>query len=217
MGELNRLVDHRTDIYALGATLYELLTLRPVVGGNNREELLQQIASEDPVPLRRLNRAIPADLETVVLKALEKNPADRYATAQEFADDLRRFQKDEPIRARRPTLLQRARKWSRRHRAVVVATAVILLMALVFLGGAAGWLLQRRLAVEAEALQALAKAEPWQQQERWPGHRSENEALVGQPRPGQRAQPRGPRPPARSGTADMASILGRRTTVARPS
>ena len=117
------LVDQRTDIYSLGATLYELLTLEPVFDGRDRQELLRQIAFEEPRPLRRLNKAIPAELETIVLKAMEKNPADRYATAQELADDLERFLKDEPIRAKRPTLVQRARKWSRRHRPLVWATA----------------------------------------------------------------------------------------------
>src|SRR6202035_195755 len=87
-------IDHRTDVYSLGATLYELLTLRPAFQGSDRQELLRQIAFEEPAPPRRLERAAPAELETVVLKALEKNPADRYATAQELADDLRRFLDD---------------------------------------------------------------------------------------------------------------------------
>src|SRR5205823_7117181 len=86
--------DHRTDVYSLGATLYELLTLEPVFNGRDRQELLRQIAFEAPKPPRRLNRAIPAELETIVLKALEKNPTDRYATAQELADDLERYLKD---------------------------------------------------------------------------------------------------------------------------
>jgi serine/threonine protein kinase/Flp pilus assembly protein TadD len=166
------LIDHRTDIYSLGATLYELLTLQPAVRGTDRQELLRQIAWEEPVRPRRLNRAIPAELETIVLKALEKNPADRYATARELADDLGRFLKDEPIRARRPGLLQRARKWSRRHRVVVAATGVVVALALVLLGGVAGWLVQRRLAVETEARQALAEAESWQGQARWPEARA---------------------------------------------
>src|SRR5579872_4322879 len=107
-------IDHRTDIYSLGATLYELLTLEPVFNGRDRQELLRQIAFEEPKPPRRLNKAIPTELETIVFKALEKNSAERYATAQEMADDLERFLKDEPIRAQKPGLVQRARKWARR-------------------------------------------------------------------------------------------------------
>jgi tetratricopeptide (TPR) repeat protein len=160
-------VDHRTDIYSLGVTLYELLTLVPPFQGSDREELLRQVAFEEPRPPRRLNNRIPAELETIVLKAMEKNPAERYAAAQELADDLGRFLRDEPVRARRPTLLQRARKWSRRHRVVVAATAIVLALALVLLGGTAGWLVQRRLAAEAEALGALAEAKNWQEQQRW--------------------------------------------------
>src|SRR5262249_38385840 len=90
-------VDHRTDVYSLGATLYELLALRPVFEGTDRQELLRQIAFEEPKPPRRVNRAVPAELEVIVLKALEKNPADRYATARALADDLRRFLDDRPI------------------------------------------------------------------------------------------------------------------------
>jgi serine/threonine protein kinase len=96
------LVDHRADVYALGATLYELLTGRPAVDGADRQEILRKIAFEEPAAPRKLDRGIPADLETVVLKALAKEPAERYATAQELADDLRRFLADEPIRARPP-------------------------------------------------------------------------------------------------------------------
>jgi serine/threonine protein kinase len=113
------IVDHRTDIYSLGATLYELLTGAPVFGGHDRQELLRQIAFDEPKPLRRKSKAIPAELETIVLKALEKNPVDRYATAKEFADDLERFLEDEPVRARRPSTVMLVRKWARRHRAVV--------------------------------------------------------------------------------------------------
>jgi tetratricopeptide (TPR) repeat protein len=121
-------IDHRTDVYSLGATLYELLTLAPAFGGNDRQELLQQIAFEEPRPPRRLDKAIPAELEIIVLKALEKNPAERYPTAKELAEDLQRFLRQEPIRAQQPTWVQRATKWSRRHPAAVRSAVGALLL-----------------------------------------------------------------------------------------
>src|SRR5262249_31474584 len=87
-------------------------------------------AFEEPVPPRRLNRAVPADLETIVLKAMAKNPGERYPTARALADDLRRFLADQPVQARRPGLVQRAAKWARRHRAVVLTAAAPLVLAL---------------------------------------------------------------------------------------
>ncbi len=102
----NRVVlDHRTDIYSLGVTLYELLTLEPVFAGSDRADLLRRIIEDEPRSMHALEPAIPVELETIVLKALAKTPAERYATAQELADDLQRFLNDEPIRARRPTPL----------------------------------------------------------------------------------------------------------------
>jgi serine/threonine protein kinase len=128
------IIDHRSDVYSLGATLYELLTLEPAVAGEDRQEVLRRIAFEEPRPLRQIARSVPAELQTIVHKAMEKNPVDRYATAQELADDLARFLHDEPIQARRPTLVQRARKWSRRHPAVTASTLVGLVLAVVALG-----------------------------------------------------------------------------------
>jgi serine/threonine protein kinase len=122
------LIDHRTDVYSLGVTLYELLTLEPAFAGNDRQEVLRQIAFEEPKPPRRRNRAVPAELETIMLKAMEKNPQDRYATAKDLADDLRRFLEDKPIRARRASWRQVARKWARRHQPVVGAAVAVLLV-----------------------------------------------------------------------------------------
>src|SRR5262249_20581967 len=102
-------------------------------------------------------------LETVTLKALAKAPQERYATARELADDLRRFLDHRPIRARRPSLGQRARKWARRHRAAVAAGAAYLLVGLVLLGGGIGWAARGRAAREEEdrrqAQEAMLRAE----------------------------------------------------------
>ncbi len=124
-------VDHRTDIYSLGATLYELLTLEPLFPGNDRQTLLRQILEEEPRPPRQADRSIPVELETIVLKALAKAPADRYATAGEMAADLRRFLEERPILARRPTLVDRARKWMRRHPSYVGAAVLVLVCGVV--------------------------------------------------------------------------------------
>jgi tetratricopeptide (TPR) repeat protein len=147
-------VDHRTDIYSLGVTLYELLTLEPAFAGHDRQELLQQITLEEPRLPRRLNEAIPVELETIVLKAIAKNPAERYATAQELADDLKRFLEDKPIRARRPTLLERATKWSRRHRLVVVTAVVLLVVGVIGLAVSAGLIWREQTRAEARSRQA---------------------------------------------------------------
>lgn len=124
-----RSVDHRADIYSLGITLYELLTLEPAFTDSNRQELLRRVAADDPRPPRAIAPAIPCDLETILLKAISKDPATRYSAAGRMAEDLRRFLQDEPIAARRPSWRERAAKWVRRHPslATAVATCTILL------------------------------------------------------------------------------------------
>jgi tetratricopeptide (TPR) repeat protein len=105
----------------LGATLYEVLTRRAVCDGEDRETILRQLMTEEPVALRRHDPRIPLDLETIILKSVSRQRDDRYATAQELADDLQRLLDDRPILARRPTLSQRVAKWTRRHRSATAA------------------------------------------------------------------------------------------------
>jgi hypothetical protein len=149
-------VDHRTDVYSLGATLYELFTLEPAFPGDDPHRVIQDIASKEPVLPRRLNPALPRDLETVLLKAMWKDPSGRYATAQEMADDLTRFLENRPIEAKRPGLLRRASKWSRRHRTLVGATVTLLLLSTA--GLATGTALLWREQAQTQAAFENAKA-----------------------------------------------------------
>jgi tetratricopeptide (TPR) repeat protein len=147
-------VDHRTDVYSLGATLYELLTLRPAFEGDDRADVLRRIVQEDPKPLRRLNPAVPRDLETVVLKAMEKDPATRYATAGDLADDLRRFLDGRPVKARRPSAAERAFKWSQRHPSLAASYIIALTLLSLTLGVSTVWIARERATAEAERRRA---------------------------------------------------------------
>src|SRR5262245_16597347 len=124
------------DVYALGALLYECLTGRPPFEGPQHEVLLSVLSAE-PMPPSRWGAKVPADLETICLKCLSKEPARRYASAEELANDLRRFQTGEPIRARRVGAAERAWKWARRRPAVAALLGVVLLalVALAVLSG----------------------------------------------------------------------------------
>ena len=124
-------LDQRTDIYSLGMTLYELLTLERALPGQTREQLLREIGSVDPRPARSIDKAIPPELETILSKAVAKDPTDRYPTARALADDLQRFLRDEPILARPPSLWDKAIKWTRRHRSVAVSGVLVLVLATV--------------------------------------------------------------------------------------
>ncbi len=153
------LVDHRGDIYSLGVTLYELLTLQPAVSGSDRQEILSRIAFEEPAPPRRINPEVPRELETILLKVMSKEPESRYATAQDLADDLGRFLEHKPIRAKRPTLRERAVKWSRRHPAYVAFAFILLAVGATALAISSALLARKQLEVSRQRDRANESAE----------------------------------------------------------
>lgn len=170
-------LDHHTDIYSLGATLFEMLTLQAAFPESDATRLMQRIPLDEPASPRRLNPSIPRDLETIVLKAMAKDHEDRYATAADLAADLRHFLEDEPIQARPPGAIEQGRKWARKHRAIVT-TAVGTLAVTVMIAGGFLWqerketlgalgreTQQRKRAEDQEALALAAKAEARQQAE----------------------------------------------------
>jgi serine/threonine protein kinase/WD40 repeat protein len=125
------LADPTTDLYSLGVTLYELLTLRTAFEGSNRGKLIDQVLHKEPVPPRTIDPRIPRDLETIILKTMAKERPHRYASAADMAEDLRRFLSDRPIRARRSSAAERVRRWCRRNPLVAcLSAAVVLLLAI---------------------------------------------------------------------------------------
>jgi hypothetical protein len=162
-------LDQRTDIYSLGVTLYELLTLERALPGQTREQLIYQITMVEPRAPRSIDRRIPVELETIVARAIAKDPAERYATGQMLADDLQRFLEDKPVLARRPSLWNKAIKWTRRHRTVTMS--VIIILALTAIGSTisvaliahaqsntkAAYLGERRRAIEANVQRQRAE------------------------------------------------------------
>jgi WD40 repeat protein len=161
----------RSEVCALGLTLYELLALRPAYDETNRHQLICQVTSAEPARLDRLNPAIPRDLVTIIHKAVDREPARRYQTAAELGEDLQRFLRDEPVRARRISAWERLVRWARHHAGVAAALAVIglLLVGAAVASTLAAWSF-RRLAGEEEA--ARAAAEQARDEESWERYRS---------------------------------------------
>jgi serine/threonine protein kinase len=120
--------DARSDIYALGLTLFELVALRPAFEERDRNKLIKQVTSGDPPRLRKLRRDAPRDLVTIVEKAIDKDPHRRYQTAGALSADLQRFLDDEPIRARRQTSVETVWRWTRQHRSVASLLGVVMLL-----------------------------------------------------------------------------------------
>jgi WD40 repeat protein len=147
-------VDCRSDVYSLGLTLYELLSMRPAFDETNRHRLLRQVLHDSPPRLRALDRHIPRDLETIAHKAIEREPSRRYQTAGDLADDLKRYLHDMPILARRVSPLARLTRWGRQHPAAAALVAVLVLLAV---GAPALSLYFWRMVVEAKAAHRVAR------------------------------------------------------------
>jgi len=148
-------IDHRTDIYSLGVTLYEVLTRRKPFDGETREEIMAGICTAEPLALRRVDPRVPIDLETVCLRAMEKDPARRHPTAALLAEDLRRFADGRPILSRRTSRLVKAGKWVHRHKALTTTLAGA--MAVLILAGGWAWSAQAARDHEAQARQREAR------------------------------------------------------------
>jgi tetratricopeptide (TPR) repeat protein len=145
------------DVHALGAILYRLLTGRPPFVAETTTDLLLKVAYEEPLPPRRLWAKVPRDLETICLKCLSKKPSERYDSAEELAEDFRRFQKGEPVLARREGPLARGRRWCRKKPALASLAAALLFTSLTLVIGtpvAVVQILQKRDEADARAAQA---------------------------------------------------------------
>src|SRR5579871_418763 len=145
--------DVRADIYALGTTLYELLALRPAIDAPDRFHLIDQVKNQEPPRLRSVDPSIPRDLETIVHKAMDKDPARRYASADTLAEDLRRFLQDEPIQARPVTVREQVWRWCRRNPAVASLTVAVFVILAVAAATASGAYLKTTWALNQEAAQ----------------------------------------------------------------
>jgi WD40 repeat protein/serine/threonine protein kinase len=163
--------DLRSDVYSLGLTLYELITLRPAFDDADRNRLVKQVMHDEPVRPRKLNPAVPRDLETVVLKAIAREPAHRYQTPAEMAEDLKRFTEDRPVKARRVSGVERLTRWARRNPQVagsLAAVVVVFLTAFVLVA----WSYFRAEDARGEEAKQRQQAQHREQAERWERYRA---------------------------------------------
>jgi serine/threonine protein kinase/WD40 repeat protein len=171
----------RSDVYGLGVTLYELLTLQPAFAETDRARLVQCITRQEPVTPHKLDPHVPRDLETIILKAIAKEPGSRYTTADDMAEDLRLFLMDRPIRARRTSQLERTWRWCRRNPgwAATIATVLLLLLFIAVGGSVLSLHLQR-------ALNDAQAADEEKTEKLWQAHVERAHALRSSGRVGQR-------------------------------
>jgi WD40 repeat protein/serine/threonine protein kinase len=150
--------DPRSDIYSLGITLYEMLTLRPAFADSNRARLVERVTHEVPLRPRKVDPHTPPDLDTIVMKAIAKEPADRYLTAQELAEDLVRFLNGRPIQARPVGRVERLWRWSKRNPMVASLTAAVFVLLAVVAGVASvGYVGEAAERAEADRQRAAAE------------------------------------------------------------
>lgn len=156
-------LDHRTDVYSLGATMYELLCFRPAYPGTDEKEILGAIISRDPPRPRKINPHVPPELDTICMKCMERSADARYDTARAMAEDLRRYISDLPIVAKRPNALQRTVKFVRRHKAPAITVSVTVLLALSVLF----WTRESKARLKAEIASRCDSAQTFAQNNRW--------------------------------------------------
>lgn len=138
-------IDHRSDIYSLGATLYELATGHPVFDAQTPHGVIDQILHSQPIPATRFRRHLPKDFNTILMKCLSKDPESRYASASDLASDLRAVLDGRPIRAKQPTIFEQSQRWIREHRSEFVSSIGSVVASLVLLAiVTVGWVGYRR-------------------------------------------------------------------------
>lgn len=149
--------DERSDVYSLGLTLYELATLRPANPPGSRAETIARATTASPVMPRTVNPNIPADLQTIILKAISRDPVHRYASAGALAEDLLNFEEDRPINARRVSATERFRRWCRRNPWLALSTsACVLLLLLSTIAAAMGYAHEARQRQKMQSMLGIA-------------------------------------------------------------